>query len=192
MKTPRKIALSVAKETLWRNHCTATGRGAIETEVRDLIVPVHGILGLAAVQNQMPTRQIGEKQLQTERRTIAKPTLRILYYLPVGGVVIVETDCAMLIGNASPTVSTAAVERRLPHGMIVIEGIEMTNGKDFTEEEVTPGEALMTYLTVMRNLVVAGAEGLTVILKVRVAEETLRFVAFLKAVMPTIRCLACA
>ena len=105
---------------------------------------------------------------------------------------IVETDCAMLIGNASPTVSTAAVERHLPHAMTGKEGRGMTNESDCTDEEVTPEEALMTYLTVMRNLVVAGAEGLTVILKVRVAEETLRFVAFLKAVMPTIRCLACA
>jgi hypothetical protein len=123
------------------------------------------------------------------RKTIAKPTLQIHYYLLVGGVVIAGTVCAILIENAKRTVSIVAVERHRLHAMIVREGIGMTNGIDYTEEEVTPGEALMAYLTVTRNLVVAGAEGLTVILKVRAAEETQRFVAFLRAVMPTIRCL---
>jgi hypothetical protein len=189
MKMLRKIARSVAKEIPWRSHCTVTGIGATETEVRDLIVPVHGILGLAVVQNPMRTRQTDEKQLQIERRTIVKPTLQIRYYLLVGGVVIVETDCATLIESASLTVFIVAVEKHLHHAMIVREGTGMTNGRGHTEEEVTPGEALMTYLMVMKNLVVAGVEGLTVILKVRAAEEILRFVAFLRVVMPTIRCL---
>jgi hypothetical protein len=62
MKMLRKIALSVAKETPWRNHYTAAGMGAKEIEVRDLIVLVHGILGLAVVQNPMRTKQTDEKQ----------------------------------------------------------------------------------------------------------------------------------
>jgi hypothetical protein len=142
------------------------------------------MLGLAVVQNPMHTRQTGGKQLQIERRIIGKETLQIHYYLLVDGAVIAGTDCAKLIENGIPIVFIA-VERRLLHAMIGKEGRGTTSGRDYTEEEVILGEALMTYLTVMRNLVVAGAEGLIVISKVRAAEETPRFVAPLKTYLPT-------
>jgi len=183
-KMLRRIARSVAKETLWRSHCTATGIRATETEVRDLIVAVHAMLGLAVAQNPMHTRQTDGKRLQIEKRTTVKPTLQIHYSLLVGGAVIVGTDCAKLNENAIP-IAFIAVERHLLRAMIGKEEKGMMNETDCTEEEVTPGEALMTYLTVMRNLVVAGAEGLTVILKVRAAEEIPRFVAPLMAYLPT-------
>jgi hypothetical protein len=42
---------------------------ARETEVRESVVPVDV---MTAVRNQMHTKQIGERQLRTEKRTIGK------------------------------------------------------------------------------------------------------------------------
>jgi hypothetical protein len=82
-----------------------------------------------------------------------------------------QTETAILIGPIAAAESS-------PHpAMIEIDGIGMTTGSGCTDEEVIQEEALMTCLTVMRNLVEAGGEGLTVISKVPVAEETQRFVA---------------
>lgn len=69
----RRIVSNVARETLLKSHCIVKGIGVRGTEVRDLIVVVDGMLGQAAAQNPMRTKQIDAKQLQTERRIIAKP-----------------------------------------------------------------------------------------------------------------------
>jgi hypothetical protein len=152
--------------------------------VRDLIVALYDMLGLAVVQNPTHTRQTDGKRLQIERKTIVKPTSQILYSPLVGEAVTVATDCAKLNEKGIPSALTA-VERHLLHATTGKDETEMTNERDYTGEEVNPGEALMTYLMVMRNLVVAGAEGLIVISKVRAAEETPRFVAPLKTYLPT-------
>lgn len=85
--------------------------------------------------------------------------------------------CAIQIEIATLKDPIAAVENSRRLAMIETDETEMMTGRDCTDEEVIPEEALMTYPTVMRNLVEVGVEGLTVILKVLVAEETRRFVA---------------
>jgi hypothetical protein len=53
--------------------------------------------------------------------------------------------------------------------MIETGGTERKNERSFTADEVTPVEALMSCLMVMRDLPEAGAEELTVMLKVLAA-----------------------
>lgn len=71
-KMQTKIVPSVVTENLSKSHCTVRGTGVTETEVRDLIVTVDGMLGLAAAQNPMHTKQTGAKQSQIGKRTTAK------------------------------------------------------------------------------------------------------------------------
>jgi hypothetical protein len=74
MKTQRRIVPDVTKEILLKSHCIVRGTGVREIEVRDLIVAVDGMLGLAAAQNPMRMKQTGAKPSQIERRIIAKQT----------------------------------------------------------------------------------------------------------------------
>jgi hypothetical protein len=173
----KRIVSSVAREIPWRSQI---GTEVIETEVRDHIVAVAGMLGQVAVPNPMRMKQIGEKPSRIARRTTANPTWPIRCCLLVVGAVIAVIDHANQTENGTSIGRIATDESHLL-AMTEIEGRGMMNGIDCIEEEVTPGEALMTCPTVMRNPVEAGDEGLTVILKVRAAEETLRFVVPLRA-----------
>ncbi len=179
MKMLKRIVLSAVRETLTRSLYTVREKELKGKEVRDLIVAVPGMLGLAAVQNPMRTKRIDGRQSQIVRRTIAKPMLQIHCYPLVGGAIEV-TEFASLTESAN-WIGPIDVEMHLRHAMIARGGTGTTNVKDSTEEEQIREQALMTCHTVMRNLVEVGDGGLIAILKVRAAEEILRFVACLEA-----------
>lgn len=170
-KTRKEIVLNVVKESPSKDLCTVR-----ETEVRDLIAAVDGMPDSAVVLNPTPMKQTEEKQLQTARRTIAKATLPILCFPQADVVAAVEIEEIETATRIDPI----AIAAKVPHHRVMIEIDEIARGMmreiDFTEEEVTLEEALMSFLMVMISPAETDDEGLTVILKVRAAEETPRFV----------------
>lgn len=169
----KETAQSVAIEILSKDLFTVK-----ETEVRDLTAAMDVIPESVAVLSQTHMRQIEEKQLRTERKTTVKETLQILFFLLAD-----EAAIGEIVGNAIAIwiVPIAAAAIALRPAKIEIDEIEreMMRGIGPTGGEVTPEEALMSFLMVTKNPAETGDEGLTVTLKVRVAEEILRFVAHL-------------
>jgi hypothetical protein len=151
-------------------------------EVRDLIVAVDGILGLAAVQNPMPMKPIDGKQLRTERRTTASPMQRTRYYHQCDESAIVAIDLIGATEIVTLTDHIAIAAKTLHITILAKEGMTetengMMNERDSIGEEVILEGLLMSCHMVMRNLVVIDDEGLIAILKVRVVGEIQRFVA---------------
>jgi len=168
----REIVLSDGNETPLKGLYTVKEK---ETEVRDLIAVMLDMLGPVVVLNPMRTKQIGERLSRTERRTIVKETLPIRCSLladevATEGIATVIWIDHIATGEKAPYLATIEIDE-IGSGMMI--------GRSSIGEEVIPEEALMSCLTVMRNLVEAGDDGLTVILKVRGAEEILRFVVHL-------------
>jgi hypothetical protein len=177
MRTLREIVISDETEILLNGQPIVTGR-----EVRDLTAVLLDILGSVEVPNPMHTKQTDERQLQTGRKTIVKETLQTRYFLLAEEVAIEESVTAIWIDHIA-TEEKALFLVPTVTGEI---GSEMMIERDSTGEEVIPEEALMSCRMVMRNLVGAGGDGLTVILKVQAAEEIPRFVVHLTTELITL------
>ncbi len=156
----KRTALSVVIGCRWTDHLTVIG-----TEVRDYIVEEPGVL------SPMHTKQTDERQLQTEKKTIGKQVQQIpccplaaeIEETKNGNGIVTATSSVILIDL------TVAVGRRLPVTMTEKEEIERVSGKSSIVREEIPGEASMSCHMVMRDLVEAGDEELTVMWKVLIA-----------------------
>jgi hypothetical protein len=81
----------------------------IEKEVRDHIAPVGVMLGQAVVQNPMHMKQIDEKLLPIEKRTIARLVSRTPYSLLVAEVP-TEENAVVIVTSTSPTVVAETIQ----------------------------------------------------------------------------------
>ena len=118
----------------------------------------------------MYTKPIGEKPLPIERKIIERVTSQI-YFLQVDELMTEEVVIVRLADHI------AAIETP-PYLVSTKDGIGRMIATGFISGEVTREEALMSYHMAMTKPVEAGAEGLTVMLKVLAAEEIQRFVAY--------------
>jgi hypothetical protein len=84
--------------------CQRTGLRIVnEIEVRDLIAPTDVMLGQVAAPNKMHTKQIDEKQLPIERKTIVR-VLPISCFLHAEIVAIVTVREIVIAISINPTV----------------------------------------------------------------------------------------
>jgi hypothetical protein len=135
--------------------------------VRDPIAPVDVKLGQVAAPNQTPMKRIDEKQSPIVRRITARVAWPIPYSpLLVGA--IAETVTATLIDR------TAVGAKRASATMTAKGETGKMSVRNCIGAEVIPGEALMSYLGVMRNQ--ADDDELTVMPKVLEVPGYQRFV----------------
>lgn len=133
----RKTVLSVVTE-----HQSIDRLIVRETEVRDRTEQVDVTLGQAAVQSQMHTKQIGARQLPTERKITGNPALQTPYCRQAEeeiATAMIET--VMIETLIGPTVVAV---RRLLAIMTGRGETERMRERSFTVDEVTPEEALMS------------------------------------------------
>jgi hypothetical protein len=147
---------------------------AIEIGVRDPIAPVDVMLGQAAALNRTHMKRIDERRLPIEKRITGKVARPTPYsHLPVEGTAGIVT----LIGLIAVGAMTLSVT------MTVKGETEKMSARSCIGAEVTPEEALMSYLGEMRNQ--ADDDELTVMLKVSEVPGYQRLVthSFLKLAM---------
>jgi hypothetical protein len=160
-KKQKEIVSGIETEPQWTDLLIVN-----ETEVRDHTVQMDVMQGAAAVQSQTRMKQIGARQLPTERRITAKAALRILYSPLEDEAIVVSGNARGIVISTGHTAVAAKIQLAT---MIANDGIGRMSGRSFTADEVIPGAALMNCLMVMKDPVEVGDAELTVMSKVVVA-----------------------